>query len=67
MVKVRLDETPIALGNEDAYNQALNDIEQLLELDPKLGTKEADDIDELITLINDYEKIHHPITEDTEL
>ena len=47
------------IKTEEDYDQALHTIEQLWESEE--GTAEGDRLDILITLVDAYEKINHPI------
>ncbi|QOG12263.1 helix-turn-helix domain-containing protein [Arcobacter sp. FWKO B] len=44
------------IKNEKAYDEALNRIDELMQLNPKLGTKESDEIEILALLIEKYEE-----------
>ena len=47
------------IRTEAYYNAALAEINQLF--DAQFGTPEGDKLDILVTLVREYEKIHHPI------
>lgn len=48
-----------AINSEDQYRKALAEAECLMGLDPRPGTSEADRLDELGVLIENYEKGHY--------
>ncbi|XAH21878.1 transcriptional regulator [Xylophilus sp. GW821-FHT01B05] len=50
-----------AIRTEADYKATLKQVSRLMELDPELGTPEADRLDILATLVQAYEAKHHPI------
>jgi antitoxin component HigA of HigAB toxin-antitoxin module len=44
------------IKNEKAYDETLNRIDELMQLNPKLGTKESDELEILALLIEKYEE-----------
>lgn len=44
------------IKNEKEYDEALNRIDELMELNPKLGTQESDELEILALLIEKYEE-----------
>ncbi|MDY0364519.1 MAG: DNA-binding protein [Arcobacteraceae bacterium] len=43
------------IRDEKAYDEALGKIDELMKLNPKLGTKESDELEILVLLIEKYE------------
>ena len=46
------------IKNEIEYDEALNRIDALMELNPALGTKESDELEVLVLLVEKYEEIN---------
>jgi HTH-type transcriptional regulator / antitoxin HigA len=46
------------IKNEKEYDEALNRIDELMELNPDLGTKESDELEILVLLVEKYEEIN---------
>ena len=46
------------LKTEKDYDKALNRIDELMELNPKLGTKESDELEILALLVEKYEELN---------
>ena len=46
------------IKNEKEYDEALNRIDELMELNPDLGTKESDELEILALLVEKYEEIN---------
>lgn len=46
------------LKTEKDYNKALNRIDELMELNPKLGTLESDELEILALLVEKYEELN---------
>ena len=46
------------LKTEKDYDKALNRIDELIELNPKLGTPESDELEILVLLVEKYEEIN---------
>ena len=46
------------LKTEKDYDKALNRIDALMELNPALGTKESDELEVLVLLVEKYEEIN---------
>jgi HTH-type transcriptional regulator/antitoxin HigA len=46
------------IKNEQEYDEALNMVDTLMELNPEIGTKESDDLEVLVLLIEKYEEIN---------
>jgi HTH-type transcriptional regulator/antitoxin HigA len=44
------------IKNENDYDTALNRVDELMELDPEIGTKESDELEVLVLLIEKYEE-----------
>ena len=44
--------------NEKEYDEALNRIDELMELNPELGTKESDELEILVLLVEKHEEIN---------
>ncbi|HHH18951.1 MAG TPA: transcriptional regulator [Campylobacterales bacterium] len=51
------------IKTEEDYNQALDRVEVLMELDPELNTQESDELEILVMLIEKYEEKHWAIAE----
>lgn len=51
------------IHTETEYNESLKKIESLIELDPELGTIEADQLEVLSILVESYEDKHYRIEE----
>jgi HTH-type transcriptional regulator/antitoxin HigA len=51
------------IKNEQEYEKALIRVDELMELNPKIGTKESDELEVLAILIEHYEQIHWVISE----
>mgnify|MGYP006431865961 FL=1 len=49
------------IKSEKDYNTALKLIEEIIELDPAIGTKEADELEVLGILIQKYEDERYPM------
>jgi len=49
------------IKNEKEYDEALNKIDELMELNPALVTKESDELEILILLVEKYEEINWKI------
>jgi len=49
------------ITTEKEYEALISRIELLIDLDPELGSAEADLLDELIFVANQYEDEHYPI------
>lgn len=49
------------ITNEQEYDEALKTIDYLMELNPPLNTKESDDLEVLVLLVNQYEEVHWKI------
>lgn len=49
------------LKTEDDYNKALERVDYLMDLDPKEETKENDELELLVLLIEKYEELHWKI------
>lgn len=49
------------IRTEEDYEAALREIARLMELDPAAGTSDADKLEVLATLVEDYEDDHHPV------
>jgi HTH-type transcriptional regulator/antitoxin HigA len=59
--RYKMDIKPIK--TEEDYNQALDRVDVLMDLDPKLNTKESDELEILVLLIEKYEEKHWAIAE----
>ena len=46
------------LKTEKDYDKALNRIDELMELNPKIGTKESDELEILVLLVENYEELN---------
>ena len=46
------------IKNEKEYDEALNRIDELMELNPALETKESDELEILVLLVEKYEEIN---------
>ncbi len=51
------------IKNEKEYDEALSRVDALMELDPKLGSKESDELEVLVMLIEKYEEKNWAISE----
>ncbi len=51
------------IRNEEEYNNALEEVDRLMELNPALGSKESDELEVLVLLIEKYEEKHWAISE----
>jgi len=51
------------IKNENDYDKALDKVDKLMELNPKLGTKESDELEVLAMLIEKYEEKEWTISE----
>jgi HTH-type transcriptional regulator/antitoxin HigA len=49
------------IKTEKDYDKALNRIDELMELNPKLETKESDELEILVLLVEKYEEINWKI------
>ena len=49
------------IRNEEEYNEALERVDVLMELDPELGSKESDELEIWVMLIEKYEEEHWAI------
>ena len=50
------------IKNEKEYDEALNRIDELMELNPALETKESDELEILVLLVEKYEEINWNIS-----
>jgi HTH-type transcriptional regulator/antitoxin HigA len=50
------------IKNEKEYDEALNRIDELMELNPELGNKESDELEILVLLVEKYEEINWNIS-----
>jgi HTH-type transcriptional regulator / antitoxin HigA len=58
----RLDPSqPHILRNEEEYEAALAEVDDILKREPELGTREADWLELLVVLIESYEREHYPM------
>ena len=48
------------IRTEPAYDEAINRIDELLDMNPTPGTPEDDELDVLSTLVEAYENKHYP-------
>ena len=46
------------IKNEKEYDEALNRIDELMELNPDLGTTQSDELEILVLLVEKYEEIN---------
>ncbi len=46
------------IRNEKEYDEALNRIDELMELNPELGTVQSDELEILVLLVEKYEEIN---------
>lgn len=53
----------MTIRNEQEYDKALEVINRLMELNPALGSKESDELEVLVLLIEKYEEKHWAISE----
>jgi HTH-type transcriptional regulator/antitoxin HigA len=51
------------IRNEEEYDKALEEVDRLMELNPPLGSKESDELEVLVLLIEKYEEKHWAISE----
>ncbi len=51
------------IKNEKAYDKALTRVDELMELNPKLGTSQSDELEILVMLIEKYEEKEWAISE----
>ncbi|MDQ1244204.1 MAG: HTH-type transcriptional regulator / antitoxin HigA [Campylobacterota bacterium] len=51
------------IRNEEEYDKALEEVDRLMELNPPLGSKEGDELEVLVLLIEKYEEKHWAISE----
>ena len=51
------------IKNEQDYDAALDRVDTLMEIDPKLGSNESDELEILVMLIEKYEEAHWKISE----
>jgi len=51
------------IRNEQAYDEALNRVDVLMDLDPKMGTEQSDELEILVMLIEKYEEKFWEISE----
>ncbi|MEM6841662.1 MAG: hypothetical protein AAF632_05520 [Bacteroidota bacterium] len=49
------------IRSEKDYDEAIERIDRLLDVNPRLGTPEEDELEILSTLIEAYENKHYPI------
>ena len=50
------------IRNEKEYDEALNRIDELMELNPELGTAQSDELEILVLLVEKYEEINWNIS-----
>lgn len=50
------------IRTEEQYEDALERVYELLQSQPVLNSPEGDELDLLVTLIEAYEALHHPMT-----
>ena len=50
------------IRNEKEYDDALNRIDELMELNPELGTAQSDELEILVLLVEKYEEINWNIS-----
>lgn len=46
------------IENELEYNQALKRVDELMEINPPLETNESEELENLVLLIEEYEKMN---------
>jgi len=51
------------IRNEQEYDIALQEVDRLMELNPSLGSKESDNLEVLLLLIEKYEEENWDISE----
>ncbi len=51
------------IRNEQEYDIALQEVDRLMELNPALGSKESDNLEVLLLLIEKYEEENWAISE----
>lgn len=62
MIKTVLDiPTPHVLRTKDEFEAAVAEIDRLLDVDPPAFSKDADRLEMLSLLVEDYERRHNPI------
>lgn len=61
MVTVLDIATPHILRTEAEYEEAVAEVDRLLQLDPRFGSKDYDRLELLGVLISEYDERHHPI------
>ena len=49
------------IRTEEQYDDALNRVYTLMNQHPAIGTQDGDELDVLVTLIENYEAIHYPM------
>jgi len=49
------------IKNEKEYDNALNEVDKLMELNPDFGTTESDNLEVLVLLIEKYEEVNWSI------
>lgn len=50
------------IKNEKEYDEALNKIDELMNLNPKLGTPQSDELEILVLLVEKYEEVNWNIS-----
>ena len=50
------------IKNEKEYDEALNRIDELMELNPEVGTQQSDELKNLVLLVEKYEEINWNIS-----
>jgi HTH-type transcriptional regulator/antitoxin HigA len=53
----------MTIKNEQEYDMALREVDRLIELNPALGSKESDNLEVLLLLIEKYEEENWDISE----
>ncbi len=51
----------MSITTKQDYQAVLNEISNLMALDPDIGTPDGDRLDALVTLVQAYELEHYPI------
>ncbi len=51
------------IRNEQAYDEALDRVDSLMDLDPKMGSEQSDELEILVMLIEKYEEKFWKISE----
>ena len=46
------------ISNETEYDLALNRVDELMEINPEIGTNESNELEKLVLLIKNYEDIN---------